>query len=180
MLMQYLFVVGSLKSTRGVKSNSQLHLLQKHFSCKSSSMAWPGMMIQFQGRNLDDFAHLYITRRFFQRQPSYVFKKDVDAHTFTVWQKNTHAVMSHIVLWWVRPDRVLGSEGNAAHSDDRQDAELKILQSQDVVTALSKPGADTQTYTSIYWHKNLHKTNCLNIFGLRERITYSMTFLWLH
>lgn len=77
-------------------------------------------------------------------------------------------VTSYIVLGWVRPDRVLGSKGNAAHRDDRQDAELKILQSQDVVTALSKPGKYTQTYTGIYWHRNWHNINffCKCIFEL--------------
>lgn len=39
----------------------------------------------------------------------------------------------------LRRDRVLGGEGDAAHGDDRQDAELKVLQSQDVVAALPKP-----------------------------------------
>lgn len=57
--------------------------------------------------------------------------------------------MSHIVPWRVGPDGVLRGERDAAHRDDRQDAELEVLQSQDVVTALPKPGARTQTHTRV-------------------------------
>lgn len=60
-------------------------------------------------------------------------------------EKHKHIVVSHIVLRWLGVDRVLCSKSDAAHSDDSKDGELKILQSQDVVTALPKPGADTQT-----------------------------------
>lgn len=59
-------------------------------------------------------------------------------------QADEDKLSSHIVSRRLRPDGVLCSEGDAAHSDDRQDAELKVLQSQDVVAALPKPGTNTQ------------------------------------
>lgn len=48
--------------------------------------------------------------------------------------------MSHVVSWGLGPDGVLCGEGDAAHGDDGQDAELKVLQGQDVVAAPPKPG----------------------------------------
>lgn len=54
---------------------------------------------------------------------------------------HTHSTMSHVVLWRLRPDGVLCGERDAAQSDDGQDAELKVLQRQDVVTAFAKPAA---------------------------------------
>lgn len=71
-------------------------------------------------------------------------------------ERHTHIKMSHIVLWWLRVDRVLCCEGNAAHSDDRQDAELKILQSQNVVTAPPKPGANPQMHTHCHAPTHAH------------------------
>lgn len=50
-----------------------------------------------------------------------------------------HSSMSHVVPRRVGPHRVLCCQGDAAHGDDGQDAELKVLQSQDVMAALAKP-----------------------------------------
>lgn len=76
---------------------------------------------------------------------------------------NTHSESlpkrSHIISRGVGPDGVLCSKGDAAHGDDGKDAELKVLQSQDVVTALSKPGANTQMLTDAVFEstkKNIH------------------------
>lgn len=59
-------------------------------------------------------------------------------------KESANACMPHVVSWRVGLDRVLCCKGDAAHRNDGQDAELKILQSQDVVAALSKPDANTE------------------------------------
>lgn len=85
---------------------------------------------------------------------------------------HTQWMMSHIISRWVRPDGVLCSEGDAAHGDDGQDAELEILQSQDVVTALAKPGANTQTHTCVdTWKKTAHTTKLFKHFQASDSIT---------
>lgn len=106
-----------------------------------------------ESSELPDFAGFYIQTENSAR----ILYSDMNAHTKnTKNDTNTESVMPHIVLWWVRVDRVLCSEGDAAHSDDRQDAELKILQSQDVVTAPPKPGANTHMYAHVDT-KTVHK-----------------------
>ncbi len=55
--------------------------------------------------------------------------------------------LSYIVARGLGPDRVLSSQGNAAHGDDQQDTHLKITQGADVVTRPSKPSNKQRAFS---------------------------------
>lgn len=45
-----------------------------------------------------------------------------------------YGCVTHIVAWCIRLHGVLGRQSDAAHSDDQQDAHLKVAQIDHVVT----------------------------------------------
>lgn len=62
--------------------------------------------------------------------------------------------LAHIVPGGFGPHRVFSSKSNTAHSNDQQDAHLKVPQGHDIVTQPAKSThAPTQTHTHRFKHR---------------------------